>query len=170
MSFVLLLGALFGALTGIVPADGSALVARGVRADSILVEKGARRLTLFAEGQPVRIYYVALGRSPVGDKERIGDGRTPEGRFRIEARNANSRYHRALRLSYPDAAHIARARSLGAAPGGDIMIHGLPNGKGSVGAAHRVADWTEGCIAVTDEEIDELWQLVRDGTPIHITP
>jgi murein L,D-transpeptidase YafK len=138
--------------------------------DSILVEKSAHRLSLFQRGRLVRTYLVALGQEPVGDKVRRGDMRTPEGRFRIEARNPQSRYHRSLRISYPDAAHRSRARSLGVSPGGDIMIHGLPARQAWVGAAHRDFDWTEGCIAVTNQEIDEIWSAVPIGTPIRITP
>ena len=138
--------------------------------DSILVEKSAHRLSLFQRGKVARTYLVALGQQPVGDKVRRGDMRTPEGRFRIEARNPQSRYHRALRISYPDAAHRARARALGVSPGGDIMIHGLPARQAWVGSQHRDFDWTEGCIAVTNMEIEEIWSAVPIGTPIHITP
>jgi murein L,D-transpeptidase YafK len=141
-----------------------------VRVDSIRVEKAAHRLTLFQRGRSARTYLVALGQQPVGDKVRRGDMRTPEGRFTIEARNPQSKYHRALRISYPDAAHRERARRLGVSPGGDIMIHGLPPRQASVGAAHRDFDWTEGCIALTNEEIEELWTAVPVGTPIHILP
>jgi murein L,D-transpeptidase YafK len=139
-------------------------------ADSIVVEKSAHRLSLYRNGAVVRSYLVALGEQPVGDKVSRGDMRTPEGRFTIEARNLESRFHRALRISYPDAAHRARARSLGVSPGGDIMIHGLPARQAWVGAAHRDFDWTEGCIAVTNEEIEEIWSAVPVGTPIHIKP
>lgn len=139
-------------------------------ADRILVEKGQRRLTLIRNGVPVRSYVVALGRSPVGAKQRRGDMKTPEGIYTIDARVERSRFHLALHISYPAAADRARARTLGVSPGGDIMIHGLPNGQGSVGAAHRAADWTEGCIAVTNEEIEELWQAVPIGTVIEIRP
>ena len=139
-------------------------------ADSIVVDKGKRQLTLYRQGAPVRTYLVALGQQPVGDKVRRGDMRTPEGLFRIEARNPRSRYHRALRISYPDAAHAGRARALGVSPGGDIMIHGLPKRQAWVGARHRDFDWTEGCIAVTNAEIDEIWSAVPVGTPIHIKP
>ena len=141
-----------------------------VVADSIVVEKGKRQLTLYREGAPVRTYLVALGQDPTGDKVRRGDMRTPEGLFRIEGRNPQSRYHRALRISYPDAAHADRARALGVSPGGDIMIHGLPKRQAWVGARHRDFDWTEGCIAVTNAEIDEIWNAVPVGTPIHIKP
>ena len=141
-----------------------------VLADSIVVEKSHHRLSLYHHGTLLRSYLVALGEQPVGDKVRIGDHRTPEGLFRIEARNAASLYHRSLKISYPDAAHRARARSLGLSPGGDIMIHGLPARQAWVGAAHRDFDWTEGCIAVTNEEIEEIWSVVPVGTPILITP
>ena len=150
------------------PSAGRASAA--VVADSVVVEKGAHRLTLFHGGQPVRTYLVALGRNPVGPKERRGDGRTPEGLFFIDGRNARSSYHLALHVSYPDSAALARARALGTSPGGDIMIHGLPNGQGEVGAAHREEDWTEGCVAVTDEEIEEIWRAVPLRTPIRIKP
>jgi murein L,D-transpeptidase YafK len=139
-------------------------------ADSIVVEKSAHRLSLYHDGALVRSYLVALGQQPVGDKVRRGDNRTPEGLFHIEARNPNSRYHRALRISYPDATHRERALALGVSPGGDIMIHGLPARQAWVGAAHRDFDWTEGCIAVTNAEIEEIWSAVPVGTPIHIKP
>ena len=141
-----------------------------VSADSIVVEKSHHRLSLYYRGLLMRSYLVALGQQPTGDKVRQGDNKTPEGMFRIEARNPQSRYHRALRISYPDAAHIARARALGVRPGGDIMIHGLPARQAWVGAAHRDFDWTEGCIAVTNKEIEEIWSVVRVGTPIRIKP
>ena len=139
-------------------------------ADSIVVEKSQHRLSLYHGGSLLRSYLVALGQQPVGDKVRIGDMRTPEGLFRIEARNPDSRYHRSLRISYPDAAHRARAHTLGVSPGGDIMIHGLPDAQAWVGAAHRDFDWTEGCIAVTNQEIEEIWNAVPVGIPIHIKP
>jgi len=139
-------------------------------ADSVVIEKRAHRLTLFHMGRPIRSYLVALGGNPVGDKLAAGDRRTPEGLFSIEARNPNSQYHLSLRISYPDAAHRQRAEALGVDPGGNIMIHGLPNGRGSVGAYHRTADWTNGCVALTDEEIEEIWSSVPIGTPVHIKP
>jgi murein L,D-transpeptidase YafK len=139
-------------------------------ADSIVVEKKAHRLTLYHLGRPIRSYQVALGGQPVGDKLSAGDRRTPEGLYSIEDRNPNSHYHLSLRISYPDAAHRARAEALGVSPGGDIMIHGLPNGRGKVGAAHRAYDWTNGCIALTDEEIEEIWNAVPIGTPVQIKP
>lgn len=140
------------------------------RADSLVLEKGAHRLTVYGDGAVLRTYLVALGPDPVGDKHEAGDGRTPEGLYRIDARNPNSLYHLSLHISYPDSAHVAWARAHGVSPGGDIMIHGLPNGYESVGAEHRERDWTEGCVAVTDPEIEELWRLVPLGTPIRIEP
>jgi murein L,D-transpeptidase YafK len=139
-------------------------------ADSIVIEKRSRRLTLYHIGRPIRSYLVALGGNPVGDKRAAGDRRTPEGLFYIEARNPNSQYHLSLKISYPSAAQRERAAAQGVDPGGNIMIHGLPNGRGSVGAYHRTADWTNGCVALTDEEIEEIWSAVPIGTPVHIKP
>jgi L,D-transpeptidase catalytic domain len=139
-------------------------------ADSLVVEKGERRLTLHFRGVPVRKYRVALGRNPVGDKVAIGDYRTPEGLYYIIGRNPFSKFYKSLEISYPDAAHEERAAALGVSPGGNIMIHGLPPHQAKLGAAHALADWTEGCIAVTNAEIDELWRAVVDGAYIHIKP
>jgi len=118
----------------------------------------------------LREYRVALGRNPRGPKRNQGDGRTPEGRYVIEARSAYSGFHRALRISYPNDEDRDFAARAGVAPGGNVMIHGLPNAAGWVGDAHRGFDWTDGCIAVTDDEMDEIWELVDDGTPIEIRP
>ena len=142
----------------------------GAKADRILVEKSAHRLTLLRGGRPLKVYLVALGRGPIGDKVQQGDNRTPEGVFVIDGRNSQSAYHRALHVSYPDAAHRARAKKLGVSPGGDIMIHGLPNNLSWLGALHRRVDWTAGCIALTDPEIEEVWHAVPNGTPVEIRP
>ena len=139
-------------------------------ADSILVDKSDRKLTLFFRGVPVKTYGIALGRNPVGAKQRQGDGRTPEGLYFIEGRNPKSKYHLSLRVSYPTAAQRARAARLGVRAGGDIMIHGLPDAFASVGALHRQQDWTEGCVAVTNEEIEEIWGAVPNGAKILIRP
>jgi len=139
-------------------------------ADSLVLRKSERELTLFRHGKPVRTYLVALGRNPVGDKIRRGDARTPEGLFHIEGRNEFSKYHLSLRISYPDATHRAKAAQLGVTPGGDIMIHGLPAPFASVGALHRQQDWTEGCVAVTNAEIEEIWRAIPNGAPILIKP
>lgn len=127
-------------------------------------------MELLAGGKVIRSYKVALGRGGLAPKERKGDGRTPEGHFLIDSRNAASHYHRALHVSYPNVEDRARAAKLGVLPGGAIMIHGLPNGMGWIGAAHRLYDWTLGCVAVTDEEIDEVFKLVAVGTPVEIRP
>lgn len=140
------------------------------RADRILVEKAARRLTLLRGDAVLARYDVALGVDPIGHKQREGDGRTPEGIYKIDFKNARSRFHLALRISYPNAADGDSARGRGVPPGGDIMIHGLPNGLGWLGDWHRVRDWTDGCIAVTNAEIDEIWAATDVGTPIEIKP
>ena len=116
----------------------------------------------FWRAAKLRTYRIALGREPVGAKRQEGDGRTPEGRYTIDYRNANSKFHLSLHISYPDAADMARAREAGVDPGGDIMIHGLKDG------VRMEGDWTQGCIAVTDEEMDEIWGLVGEGTAIWI--
>ncbi len=142
----------------------------GTVADRLLVRKAARELTLYRDGLALRTYAVALGNEPAGPKEFEGDGRTPEGRYVIEGRNPNSKYHLSLRISYPNVLDLARARRLRKPPGGDIMIHGLPNGMGLLGAAHRLRDWTIGCVAVTDEEIEEIWRVVPNGCVVDIEP
>ncbi|GJG87225.1 hypothetical protein tb265_24060 [Gemmatimonadetes bacterium T265] len=139
-------------------------------ADSVVVEKALRRLTLYSGGLAVRTFDVALGQNPVGAKERIGDFRTPEGLYAIDGRNPFSRYHKGLHISYPNAADLARAQTMGVTAGGDVMIHGLPNGEGAMGSDHRAYDWTNGCVAVTDDEIDEIWNAVPVGTPVRIKP
>jgi len=144
--------------------------AAGQKADSVLILKRDHVMELLAGGRVIRSYKVALGQGGLAAKERQGDGRTPEGHYLIDARNAASEYHLSLHVSYPNAEDRKRAAKLGAAPGGDIMIHGLPNGKGWVGAGHRVYDWTLGCVAVTNEEIEEVWKLVPVGTPVEIRP
>lgn len=181
---ILLLGAAAILLAG--PRDTTSMMAKvvtptinrapvtGVRssitADSIVVEKGKRTLTLFQAGFAVRTYRVALGTQPTGDKVKKGDNRTPEGTYFIDFKNPNSKYHKALHISYPDAAHAARAAAMGVSPGGDVMIHGLPPRYASIGADHAKYDWTEGCIAVTDKEIEEIWAAIPTGAPIHIKP
>jgi murein L,D-transpeptidase YafK len=139
-------------------------------ADSLVLDKSARKLTLFEHGREVQSYEVALGKNPVGAKTRRGDGRTPEGLYYLEGRNPESKYHLSLQVSYPNAADRARAARNGVAPGGDIMIHGLPKPFASVGALHRQQDWTEGCIAVTNDEIEEIWRNVAPGARILIKP
>jgi murein L,D-transpeptidase YafK len=139
------------------------------KADSILILKKDHRMELIAGGKVICTYKVALGQGGLAPKVREGDGRTPEGHYIIDKKYV-SQYHKALHISYPNAEDRKRAAKLGVSPGGSILIHGLPNGKGYIGAAHRLYDWTLGCIAVTDEEIDEIWELVPVGTPVEIRP
>lgn len=140
------------------------------KADRVIVAKAERTLTLMHKGAPLKVYKVALGRNPLGPKRQQGDKRTPEGNYVIDYRNPKSSYHLSLHISYPDRADRKAARKRGVSPGGDIMIHGLPNGMGWLGITHRVIDWTDGCIAVTNDEIQEIWRLVPNGTPIEIRP
>ncbi len=142
----------------------------GTTADSLVLVKSLRLLIVYAEGAAVRTYRVALGEQPLGPKRFQGDERTPEGLYRIDSRNPDSQYHLSLHVSYPNAVDRARAQLWGKEPGGDIMIHGLPVGDESVGIEHTQYDWTHGCIAVTDREIEELWRLVPVGTPIDLKP
>ncbi|HEX6805797.1 MAG TPA: L,D-transpeptidase family protein [Terriglobales bacterium] len=139
-------------------------------ADRIIVHKKNRTMELMHAGHVLKTYKIALGGNPVGPKQRQGDHKTPEGVYTVDWRNAHSQFHRALHISYPNAADRHRARQLGVLPGGDVFIHGLPNGYGWIGAAHRAHDWTDGCIAVTDQEIEEIWRLVDDGTAVEIRP
>lgn len=138
------------------------------RIDRIVVDKSERMLWAYEAGRAVRGFPVALGTDPVGDKERQGDGRTPEGVYPVVLHKPDSSFHRALRLGYPTPEQVEAAEEAGIDPGGDIMIHGLPNGQGFIGKAHLAADWTAGCIAVTNDEIEWLYAFVADGTPVEI--
>ena len=142
----------------------------GTHADRIVVHKANRTLDLYSGGEIVRTYHVSLGRSPVGPKTQAGDGRTPEGNYRLDYRKLDSSFHRALHISYPSAADISGASARGVAPGGNVMVHGMKNRLGWIGRAHRLIDWTDGCVAVTDSEIEEILGAVPDGTPITIVP
>ena len=142
----------------------------GTTADRIVVEKSARRLSIFKDGSQIKIYRIALGRNPAGAKQEEGDMKTPEGTYKIDGRNPQSNFHLALHISYPSDEDDKRAAAQGVSAGCDIMIHGIQNGRGWIGAFHRWNDWTAGCIAVTDEEIEELWRVTSDGTIIEIRP
>lgn len=179
MILPILVSAITFALLGPAPSDSINTSARrpaaakgsaALVADSIVVEKALRRLTLYRDGVRVKEYRIALGKNPFGRKVQIGDFKTPEGTYFIEGRNPQSRYYRALRISYPDMLDKLRAESMGLTAGGDIMIHGLPSGRELIGAYHRTTDWTEGCIAVTNQELDEIWAAIPDGAPIQIKP
>lgn len=136
------------------------------QADRIVVEKGKRLLTLYKGNDVLETFRVALGREARGPKRIEGDLKTPEGEYRIVGRNPASRYHLALRIDYPNRTDRARETR----PGGDILLHGLPNELGWIGRLHRFVDWTRGCIAVTNWEIDAIAEIVPDGTPIEIRP
>lgn len=145
------------------PVDAAA--AHLPKADKLVVYKAKRTLHLIRNGWVIRAYSVRLGDKPIGPKIFENDGRTPEGRYLIEGRNASSRFHRSLRINYPRPEDVARAKRYGSSPGGEIFIHGTP-GKGG----KYSGDWTNGCIAVQNHEIDEIWHAVEDGTPIEIKP
>ena len=147
-----------------------ALAGSPARATTIVVDKTRRQLMLERDGAVLKTYAVSLGSSPAGHKQQEGDGRTPEGIYAIDFRHPRSRYHLALRVSYPNAADKAQAARRGVSAGGDIMIHGLPNGLGWLGGWHLLRDWTDGCIAVTNAQIEEIWTMVDVGTRIEIRP
>jgi murein L,D-transpeptidase YafK len=140
------------------------------QADHIVVKKSARTLALMKQGGVIKTYKVSLGREPVGPKEKAGDFRTPEGDYILDWRNPNSKFHLALHISYPKAEEKTRAERDGYSPGGDIMIHGRPKWTGWIRALYKDRDWTDGCIAVSNSEIEEIWRAVPDGTPITILP
>jgi murein L,D-transpeptidase YafK len=140
------------------------------KADRIEVRKSERTMTLLRNKKVLKTYKVALSTVPVGAKEREGDHKVPEGLYVVDAKNVHSKFHLALHISYPNAADRERARKLGVKPGGDIEIHGLGPNIAWVGSLHRQIDWTNGCIAVTNSEIEEIWPLVQVGTTVEILP
>jgi murein L,D-transpeptidase YafK len=141
-----------------------------LHADKVVVLKRERTLQLLSQGKVIKTYKVALGGGPVGPKTRQGDHKTPEGLYVLDSRKAHSQFYKALHISYPSVGDRAAAKQSGVSAGGDVFVHGLPNGYGWIGAGHRAKDWTDGCIAVTDEEVDEIWLAVANGTPIEIRP
>jgi len=150
-----------------VPAKVSASL---VQADKVVVLKSKRLMLLLSQGEILRAYRVALGRQPVGRKTAAGDKKTPEGIYILDTRKADSKFHKAIHISYPNESDASYAQRNGASAGSDIMIHGLPDELKYIGPLHRYADWTDGCIAVTNPEIEEIWKLVPDGIPIEIKP
>jgi murein L,D-transpeptidase YafK len=138
--------------------------------DRVIVEKSKRTMTLLKQDREVRTYKIALGRDPVGPKVRQGDNRTPEGVYYVDYKVRNSSYHRALHLSYPNPDDVERARALGVPPGGSIMIHGMNPDKTWMGDVQYLFNWTNGCIALTNREIEEVWDLVSPWTPVEIRP
>lgn len=140
------------------------------KADRVVVRKAGRTLELYRGDELLRSFSIALGFEPIGHKQRQGDGRTPEGVYQLDIRRQTTRFGPGLHISYPRPEDRRRARAAGVPPGGAIYIHGLPVGLGVIGTDHAKFDWTNGCIAVTDEEIDEIWARVEDGTEIEILP
>lgn len=141
-----------------------------VKIDRLVVFKAKRQMWAYQGEKLIKVYPIALGFNPIGHKQFEGDGKTPEGIYRINERNPNSGYHKNLGVSYPNEADKAYAASQGKSPGGLIKIHGLRNGTGAIGKMHLLKDWTHGCIAVTDEEVDELYQAVIHNAIIDIRP
>lgn len=138
--------------------------------DSLAIHKGERELLVFSHHQLARTYHVSLGPFPDGPKQCEGDGKTPEGIYYINAKNPASIYHKNLGVSYPNSEDVERARALGKRPGGDIKIHGLPAGYEGPKQKYLAKDWTAGCIALTNREIDDLYERVKVGSPVVITP
>jgi murein L,D-transpeptidase YafK len=141
-----------------------------LHADHVVVLKKERALELVSNGTVIKTYKIALGRDPIGPKSKQGDHKTPEGVYVLNSRNSHSQFYESIHISYPSEHDRAVARQKGVSPGGDVFIHGLPNGYAAIGAVHRLRDWTDGCITVTNEEIDEIWKAVPDGTQIEIRP
>lgn len=141
-----------------------------VFADKVLINKTERKMFLLKDGKTYREYKIALGDVPEGHKRQEGDEKTPEGLYTIDYRNPKSAYHLSLHISYPNKKDKALANKRGVSPGGDIFIHGSPNGFGLLDSVFSELDWTDGCIAVTNREIEEIWKLVKNGTPIEILP
>ena len=138
--------------------------------DRLVVHKSKRTMSAYSQGRLLKIYPISLGKQPVGHKQFEGDGKTPEGKYRINERNPNSGYHKNLGVSYPNEADKTYAAAQGKSPGGLIKIHGMKNGWGFIGKKHLQKDWTNGCIAVTDEEVDELYRSVKHNAEIEILP
>jgi murein L,D-transpeptidase YafK len=169
--FVVALGLMVGAsLVGGNPARANLGFEEQTKADLVVVYKSERVLELKRGGHVLRAFPIALGREPSGPKRQEGDGRTPEGVYTLDWRNPSSQFHRALHISYPRPADAVHAQRWGVSPGGQIMLHGLPNGMVAEEVGHPQRDWTEGCIALTNEEIEEIWARVEDGTTIIIYP
>lgn len=141
-----------------------------IQADKVIVIKSKRLLMLMRDGEILKVYRVALGKQPNGHKIKSGDQKNPEGNYILDSRNSESKFYRSIHVSYPNESDIFNAKKLGLPPGGDIMIHGLPKKLETIGKAHRLWDWTGGCIAVTNSEIEEIWRFVPDGTSIEIKP
>ncbi len=164
------LGALVLGAGAIAGGQGSVHASDFPKADKVVVEKGERKLHLLRGGVAIRSFDIALGIRPVGDKEREGDFKTPEGNYLLDARNPDSEYFLAIHVSYPDTRDRAEARRKGVDPGGAIMIHGQPNDPTRSEAYYRTQDWTNGCIAVSNSDMIDIWLMTAENTPIEIRP
>ena len=138
--------------------------------DHVLVYKAKRTMQLLAGGKVIKEYKIVLGANPIGHKQKEGDERTPEGKYTLDYKKEDSAFFKAIHISYPNEKDIKRAREANVDPGGQIMIHGQKNGFGRLALISQWYDWTNGCIAVTDSEMKEIWNLVKVGTPIEIKP
>ena len=152
------------------PATAQLPRAEPAKADLVIVRKKDRTLELRRDGRVIKAFPIALGPRPAGPKRKEGDGRTPEGVYTLDWRNSNSQFYRAIHVSYPRGDDGLHALRWGVSPGGLIMLHGLPNGVSAAQVGHPWSDWTNGCIAVTNEEMDQIWSMVEDGTTIIIYP
>lgn len=139
-------------------------------ADRVVVEKGDRKLHLVRNGEAIRTFDIALGIRPTGDKKFEGDFRTPEGTYLLDIRNPNSEFFLSIHVSYPNGQDIREARSKGLDPGGAIMIHGQPNTPTRSETYYSTQDWTNGCIAVSNSDMIDIWLMTADNTPIEIRP
>ena len=164
------LSAIALAASAIPAIQGSAQASDFTVADKVLVEKGKRKLHLLKGGVAFRSFDIALGIRPVGDKEKEGDFKTPEGNYLLDAKNPDSEYFLAIHVSYPDPSDRAEARNKGVDPGGAIMIHGQPNDPTRSEAYYRTQDWTNGCIAVSNSDMIDIWLMTAENTPIEIRP
>lgn len=162
--------ALIVAIVALMESSTQQALPANAKADHVVVMKSQRVLLLMSGEKILKSYKISLGGDPVGPKAQEGDHKTPEGMYILDRRNAKSRFYRSMHISYPDEKDQVRAARLGVSPGGDVFVHGLPNGFGWLGKTHLLMDWTDGCIAVSDQEMDELWRAVPDGTPIEIKP
>lgn len=150
------------------PISGHALNLSSV--DKIVIHKKQKKMNVYHQEKLIQVYKIALGFSPEGHKQQAGDGKTPEGKYHISAKNPNSRFHLSLKISYPNTQDKLKAYQAGVSPGGDIMIHGIGKKNGWLGSLHTKSDWTLGCVALTNEEITELYHATSVGTVVEILP
>lgn len=170
LRILITLGTLMLGVFAVPAGEGRALANDFPIAEKVVVEKSRRKLHLLKGGVAIRSFDIALGIRPIGDKEREGDFKTPEGSYLLDARNPDSEYFLAIHVSYPDSRDRAEARKKGVDPGGAIMIHGQPNDPTRSEAYYRTQDWTNGCIAVSNSDMIDIWLMTADNTPIEIRP